>query len=423
MFYQFMKWYLGWMVKLHFKRVYSKGQKNAPDGQPAIFASNHPGGFMEPIILTTHLKQSMHFLVLGSYLRSKWLKWFFKALKMVPIYRRDITGNQTIEKNKSTFQFVNDALKQNAHILIFPEARTHFIYKRRPLKKGIVRMSWSFLKEKSHEVMYIVPVGVNFIWPSRFRSDLFIEIGEAIPLTETDGDENAWYREKLDIIGQRMSELMFDIQDEERHSATQDLVQMYHNDHSDKVDLVVKTYKHAPNYVRKIKGFVNRIDELGKAEFKGLQKELEDYNKLRKAKGLQDIIVKKSYPLGPLYWILLFVGLPFFLLGAVLNGFSLLSGYMVKKIMVKRVEYKAAVSSAIPAVLTLIIFIVFLVLGILIHYSLLIIAFAFPLSLYLFIYELDLLDLLLQKYRWRRLSREKQEEMILLRRKILDIVN
>jgi 1-acyl-sn-glycerol-3-phosphate acyltransferase len=419
MFYRFMKWYLRWMVKLHFRRIYVAGTDSIPDGHPAIFASNHPSGFMEPIILATSARQPIHFLVLGSYLRSKWLQWFFRGVKMVPIYRQDITGNQTVEKNRATFAFVHDALKQNAHILIYPEAQTHFIYKTRPLRKGIVRMAYGFLKEKTHEAMFIVPVGVNFIWPSRFRSDVFLQVGEPIRLDETEGEEQNWYREKLAMIFRGMQKVMFDVRDETRHPAVQQLVQLFHNSRVKEPESMVRTVRRAEKYVQEVRDFVGRLNDLSDGEFAALKSELQSYTTHLKEKGLNDRVVRERFLLGPREIILLLLGWPFFLLGAMLNGFSLFAGWWVKRNLVKKLEYKASVSAAVPAVLTLIMVMLSLILGFFIHPAVWLFALGLPLSMYLFIYYLDLLELLFLKWKWHRISRKERTGLLEKRSRIL----
>jgi 1-acyl-sn-glycerol-3-phosphate acyltransferase len=419
MFYQFMKWYLGLMVKLYFRRVYKAGMHHIPLGKPAIFASNHPAGFIEPIILGTNVNQPIHFLVLGSFLTSRYLQWFFRGVKMVPIYRRDITGNQTIQKNQSTFQFVNDALKRDAHILIYPEAKTQFIYKTRPLRKGIVRMAREFLVDQKGREMYIVPVGVNFLYPSKFRSDVFMQIGEAIRLNNTEGEEQEWYRKKLNEIFERMRLLMFDVHDENRHETVQHAVQIYHNRSINRPEIFYKAYKNDDEYVQKIRDLVSGIDALSVDEFDALKKAIDAYLTRLKSSGLNDIVVRSNFRIGILRLAILVIGLPFFLTGALLNGFSLLAGFFVKNTMVKRIEYKAAVAAAIPTVLTLIFFILFLILGMALHWAFFILAAAMPVSLYIFIYYFDLLSQSVQYLKWKTSKRKLRAELLGLKEMVM----
>ena len=419
MFYQFMKWYLGWMVKLYFRRVYSKGTELVPDGEPAIFASNHPAGFVEPIILTTNLRQDIHFLVLGSFLTKKWLKWFFNGVKMVPIYRRDIAGDQSIEKNQSTFQYVYDSLEKNSHILIYPEAKTHFIYKLRPLKKGIARMSRGFLKKGTHDKMYIVPAGVNFIHVTRFRSDVFFNVGEPIKLDDWNGDEAKWLKSTINKTSEGMSKVMFNVADESRHASVQDMVEIKHYELQNKADVMVPAFVKAPDHVESIMEVVRKLDEKDPKAFSDLQEKLTDYIEKRKRRKLHERVMGRRGKFSLWHVLLLIIGLPLAIVGFALNAFSLLSSWWVKAKLVKRVEYKAGVASAISTVLTLVFFIVLLILGLIIHYYLLILAILLPVSLYFLIYYLDLGSLFLQSIRYRLTPKSERVDLLKIRDELL----
>jgi len=413
-----MKWYLGWMIKLYYRRVYTNGTEGIPNGQPVIFASNHPGGFVEPIILTTNVRQPIHFLVLGSFLTSPYLQWLFRALKMVPIYRRDIAGSQSIVKNESTFQYVFSALKRNSHILIYPEAQTQFIYKIRPLKKGIARMAKGFLESKTHEHMFIVPVGVNFIDVSRFRSDVFIDIGTPIKISIEEGQGNDWLYKTIEKTRQGMENVVFDVQDESRHAFVQDYVEIKHYAVQNELDIMVKTYVKSGKHVRNIKSYVDQIDNMTDDAFTELKGKLVDFYKKRAAYKLNVRTIGLIQEFRLFHYVLLIVGFPFYIIGGIINSVSLVGAVYVRRNLVKRIEYKSAVSGAIPSVLTIIGFVFFFVMGIVFHLGFLIIAITLPVSMYLFIYYNDLLDLFIQKSRYKRLSKNEKEELEKMLREI-----
>ena len=411
MFYQFMKWYLGWMAKLYFHRVYSWGAEGIPDGQPAIFASNHPAGFIEPILFTTNVRQPIHFLVLGSYLQSPWFQWLFKRLKMVPIFRSDITGIQTVEKNKSTFEYVYTALQENAHILIYPEARTHFIYKVRPLKKGIARMVRGFLARGTHDRMYVVPVGVNFVYPTRFRSVVFLHIGEPIPFDSIDGEETRWHLDLLQKTSEGMKKVVYNVEEESRHAVIQQLIEIRHNDLMEKERIFTRRFLKNAAIVPEMRNYVSRLDALDAEGFDRLRPLVEKYFRLLKAAKLEDRTVAQRLDLTWWHSILLIIGLPLALIGLGLNGFSLAASYLIKRNMVKRTEYKSAVAGSVSAVLTLVLFLLFLVLGIFWHHWMIGLAFLIPLSFYLLIFYLDLGVKLLQQLRWMMTPGKVKKEL------------
>jgi len=418
MFYQFIRWYFGVMVKMYFRKVYITGTENVPEGKPVIYASNHPAGFIEAIILTTNVKQPIHFLVLGSFLTSKLLQWFFKGVKMVPIFRRDIAGSRSIEKNKSTFEYVYNELKENAHILIYPEAKTKFLYKVRPLKKGIARMARGFLKRGSHSELYIVPVGVNFNFPTRFRSDVFFQIGEPIKFDNIDGEEAPWLKNMIDRTAEGMKKLVFDVDSEARHSAVQELVEIFHYQEQNGLDLNKGPYIKDSGHVQVIRDFVSKLDNFDDDEFEVLRSKLTSYTTFRKQKKLTERSISNRSKISVLHYILLIVGFPLFLIGVLLHGLTFLGGYIVKQNIVKRVEYKAGVAGAVPTILILIFIILSIIFSFVFHWGFAILAFMLPFSLFFMVFYYDFAKLLFCKFKITLLSQKEKEILLSLRNEI-----
>jgi len=157
-------------------------------------------------------------------------------------------------------------------------------------------------------------------------------------------------------------------------------------------------------------------------EFNQVKSSIGTYNSALKEKKLIDLVVKQDFKLDWKSWVLLLTGWPFFILGLMLNAFNLAASYLVRKNMVKRIEYKAAVSAAIPTVLTLITFVLGIIFAFIIDIKFLILAIAFPISLYLFVYYFDVLHVAIQQFRWKLIKSDIKTQLINLRRSILDMI-
>ncbi len=421
--YYFMKWYLGWMAKLYYRRVYFRGYELIPDGKPAIFASNHPAAFMEPIILGSSVRVPLSFLVLASYVKNRWLQWFFRSLKMVPIYRADISGRETIQKNESTFRYVYETLRSNAHVLIFPEASTSFIYKLRPLKKGIARMSVGFLNENPDKDLYIVPAGVNFINPGKFRSDVFIHIGTPVAVHEMHETEEAF---RLNAIvkatSDGMQQVVYDIEEEGRHTTASILIEMYNNEQGGAPGVFGKIWRHNGKHVQLIKDLTTKINDLSAETFGTLEQKVLTYNNILRRKGLSDVeILKGKIPVVPLTFFTI-IGFPFFLLSLCLNFFNLGAAWYLRKYRVERKEFEAPVTGAVSAITLLVYAILFIFLALFIHPGFLLLVVAVPLSLVFGVYYYDWAKLLTGFIKFNLLSSLKQNELIQLRHQILELL-
>ncbi|GLR15509.1 hypothetical protein GCM10007940_01240 [Portibacter lacus] len=73
-----------------------------------------------------------------------------------------------------------EKLAEGKAILIFPEASTTEVKHLRPVKKGAARMALETLELQSDKNLTIVPIGINYSGPNRWRSYVNINIGDPI---------------------------------------------------------------------------------------------------------------------------------------------------------------------------------------------------------------------------------------------------
>ena len=171
-------------LKIYFRKIYLVGHAKVPSDKPIIIASNHPMAFCDACLLACFLDRPLHFLVRGDVFHPAWL-WFFEWTNQIPIYRfRDGFGN--MRKNAQTFAKVNEKLKDGAAVLIFAEGNTKLQKRLDPLQKGPARIAFGAMQEYGLPDLAMVPMGINYSDGSRFRSDVFLSVGDAISLSDYD---------------------------------------------------------------------------------------------------------------------------------------------------------------------------------------------------------------------------------------------
>ena len=69
---------------------------------PLILASNHPNTFLDAIILSSRMKQPVHFLAPGESTDRFLFRWILEAFKLIPIYRLKNNRNNQ-EGNEISF--------------------------------------------------------------------------------------------------------------------------------------------------------------------------------------------------------------------------------------------------------------------------------------------------------------------------------
>lgn len=170
--------------RFYFRNLEVKGMENLPEDGPVMLVANHPSAFMDPIIVGTTTKRPLYFIAKGALFDTKLNSWLLKRLNLIPIYR----NHETPEKahlNKDTFSRCYAHLKMGGSLLIFPEGISVTERKLKKIQTGTARICLGAEAENDFSLnIKIVPIGLNYSNAHRFQSDLFVNIGPAISVSD-----------------------------------------------------------------------------------------------------------------------------------------------------------------------------------------------------------------------------------------------
>lgn len=184
MFYRFLKIIVGIAVKFYFRKITVKNIDLIPDDTPIIFAPNHPGAFMDPIVIASVLKQHLHFLARGESFSNSVSRWIFGNMNMIPIYRSS-QSPELMFKNKDVFNKAFDLLESKGSIIIFPEGISKTERRIRKIKTGAARIAMGAEERLNFTLgVKIIPIGLNYSNLHRFQSDVFINVANPISVSD-----------------------------------------------------------------------------------------------------------------------------------------------------------------------------------------------------------------------------------------------
>lgn len=254
--YQLLKFLVRVSLAVYFRRIKIVGRKKIKKKGPYIIIANHPSAFTDPIAIAVHIKPTMYFLAAGEYM-GKGLKYRFmkKYLNMIPIYRPDTTPDDT-DKNAGIFDKCIEHLQTGRSIMVFPEGKSSPEKQITPLKTGVARIVRATeIASELKAGVQIIPVGLNYSDPHKFRSDLYMNVGEPINAADYFTTDPAKEKEEVLALTDAMEKALIN--------------SVLHIDSEEHVDLLSKVNE---TYMRDLKS------ELG-VEFTDQQKEFE-LNKL-----------------------------------------------------------------------------------------------------------------------------------------------
>ncbi|WP_162053577.1 lysophospholipid acyltransferase family protein [Pontibacter pamirensis] len=167
-------------LQVFFHRFEVRNHHLMPDEGPLLVVSNHPNTFMDPIVTASLLRQPVYFIAKSTVFGSGFQSWMLRQMHLIPIHRREDNPDQAVS-NEEAFAASFEALQRKKTLLIFPEGNSFNQRRLRKIKTGTARIALGAESDANYRLgIKILPVGLNYAAPTRFRSDVFVNIGEPI---------------------------------------------------------------------------------------------------------------------------------------------------------------------------------------------------------------------------------------------------
>lgn len=265
-----------------YKRMSIRNRSNIPDKSPAILAVNHPNAFMDPAMLAyVCYPPKLYFLARGDVFKPGIASIVFEGLGIAPIFRMRDGGREGLKKNDETYQRVFRLLNKNEKVVIFAEGLCIQERRLRPLKKGVPRMVFNAMEEINRPDLVVIPVGVNYTDPKKFRSHLFFNVGEPIKINDMMED----YRKEpartmnnfLKILEPKMKELIVHIDNPENDELVGWLERILWKDWAKDQNLDHTNLDHEYRISQQITAIVNKADVENKDVIETLKEKCKVY--------------------------------------------------------------------------------------------------------------------------------------------------
>jgi 1-acyl-sn-glycerol-3-phosphate acyltransferase len=183
--YRILAWFLRVVTRVFFRQIEVAGLEHVPSTGPVLFAGNHPNSLIDPILIITTCGRKVHFAAKDTLFKGRLMRAVLRGLGAVPIKRRDDHGATETERpgpvpgrgidNDAAFSAMFTVLGEGGAIGIFPEGLSHDESQLARLKTGAARLALG-----CGVPVTIVPCGLTFIHPKRFRSRVLVQFGPPI---------------------------------------------------------------------------------------------------------------------------------------------------------------------------------------------------------------------------------------------------
>ncbi|NUO51832.1 MAG: hypothetical protein HOV80_23530 [Polyangiaceae bacterium] len=231
MIYRALTWLLTLIARAFFRQVEVVGLENVPTDGPVIFAGNHPNSLLDPVLIINTCGRRVSFAAKNTLFKSRLLKLVLDGLGAVPLARRDDNPGAAKLDNDAAFTAMYTRLGEGGAIGIFPEGLSHDASQLAALKTGAARLALG-ARARIGEPVKIIPCGLTFIHPARFRSRVLVQYGPAIEVSEAwaekqTADEKAAVKELTGAIERGMRALTVNAPDWETVRALDAVRRLY----------------------------------------------------------------------------------------------------------------------------------------------------------------------------------------------------
>ena len=180
------------LVKFYYPRIEVAGADRIQQSGPVLLAANHPNSLIDPVLLGVAARRPVRLMAKAPLFDIPVVGKLLHAFGMIPAYR----GTDDRAQVSRNLESLGLAAKQLAagHVMgIFPEGKSHDENHLALVRSGAARLALQAVAAGASGLK-LVPVGLHYEEKERFRSAVWIKVGEPIDATawlaQHNGDEH-----------------------------------------------------------------------------------------------------------------------------------------------------------------------------------------------------------------------------------------
>jgi 1-acyl-sn-glycerol-3-phosphate acyltransferase len=366
MFSRFFKFIIPpFTFRVFFRRIFYSNLKRVPLDKPLLFAGNHQNSFIDGVLIGSYLPQPIHFLMRADMFRNRVASFCLTQFNVSPVYRFE-EGLENVHKNKETFRGIYNVLKENGNYIIFSEGICVQQKRLQKLRKGTARMAFGAAEKFGLDV-HIVPVGINYTYPSKFRKEVMVNFHEPFSIRDLQELYKNSPAKALLVFNQRieagLQEQVIIVENPENDWLAEQLLVMGRNNlilpffrwkfDSDERRVMEKVIADKVNYLARI----------SKSSLDSLANKVKGYSDLLAKFRLKDVNIARKPDWSFIRYLSIILGFPIFLVGYICNLIPYLVPRLICNSLIKDARFYSSVFIGVGTVLYLIYFLLILLIA------------------------------------------------------------
>jgi glycerol-3-phosphate O-acyltransferase/dihydroxyacetone phosphate acyltransferase len=341
MIYRITRYIVRLGIRGFFDKIHVSGAEKFDEPAPAIVIANHPSALIDPLVIATITDRRLSFITAAEYFGKGLQKWLFEhEFNMIPVYRPQKYEGKTVS-NKDMFRDCYKCLNNNGCIVIFPEGNSVTEKHLRSLKTGVARILAGFKKRYPDKEVKVIPVGLNYSSAHQFQSDIFISVGEPISFNwippEKEGAEKKQIHELTEAFHTTMKAETLHFNQRELEPLVENIERVWNNqllhelgfDENDSL----RSFRIRQRIIEAAEFFYQNDPQ----KIRNLSDQIRNYIQKLKEYDLTPAELDTPPSVKLVTTLKLILGLPFFILGVVINGIPY---YISKQLFLTKLKPK-----------------------------------------------------------------------------------
>ena len=330
-----------------YSKFLTRNKKGLRIKHPTILVSNHPNTLFDPFVAVIPVNRFVHFLANAGLFEIPVLGPFLGSTFGIKVERRQDVGKDGVKlDNNKAFRFAEDFLTKGGCLYIAAEGGSDIPRRIRRFKTGSARIALSTEDKNDFKLgLEILVVGLNYQDQRNFRTPIFVNVGESIKVAEF---EEIYRRDKFQAVTdltaamqEKAQTLTIHTLDDEEDALMRGLEEIAQTENPLSLDLVFDRTK------KMIESW-QKMQEEELAEATKFTSNVKQYFSLLQENKTRDcIVVKTQKSSAKLNWwmrtLLMILGYPAFVYGVVNN---LLANY-IPALINKKLKLHPAYTSAV----------------------------------------------------------------------------
>ncbi|MFT7605622.1 MAG: glycerol-3-phosphate O-acyltransferase/dihydroxyacetone phosphate acyltransferase, partial [Saprospiraceae bacterium] len=282
--YLFLKFTVFLTLRIFYAKCTVINKKRLAFKNPAIIVSNHPSTLMDPLNVAVEIPKQISFLANAGLFKNPILGAILNMF-CIPVERpKDVNGRGI--QNEENFARADSHLASGGGIYIAAEGTSEVERRIRKIRTGTARIALSAENKHNFNLgITIIPIGLNYTAPLEFRSEVLVNVGAPIKLSDY---QEVYNEDPFQAAKQLTADLQYQVESLVFHTEIEEQDQLLAD-----IETILQSEKPLSpqdTFVR-TQQVLQQIKSLSETERKGFISAASSYFELLKKEKINDLAV------------------------------------------------------------------------------------------------------------------------------------